>query len=134
MTTPHAEIRCLAETYWVREMANDVEGVVACYRSDALLTLPDGTEHRGAEAIRGFYERGAADYPRRVVRITDQIDGVDGRAVLLWEAELNDPEGRRFLLQGMNVVRVEGGRFAELKAAYPAPRPADALTRGKAQA
>ncbi len=36
--------------------ANDVEGLVACYATDAVLGLPDMPQARGTEAIRGAYK------------------------------------------------------------------------------
>jgi ketosteroid isomerase-like protein len=41
---------------WMKAMkANDLEAVVACYASDAVLWLPDAPEARGTKAIRDVY-------------------------------------------------------------------------------
>ncbi len=112
-------------------MANDIDAVVACYEPDALLVLPDGAELRGHSEIRRFYEAGRAAFPRRTVRIVDQLDGTDGRAVFAWQAELFDESGAPFLMQGFNIVTVANGRFSELRAAYPAPRPKQENTTNK---
>jgi ketosteroid isomerase-like protein len=123
MTQLKTAARRLAETYWAREMANDIDGVMACYKPDALLVLPDGSELWGSHEIRAFYETAAKAFPRREVEIVDQIDGLDGRTVLSWTAVLYDIENRAYLLQGFNIVTVTDGKFAVLRAAYPSPRP-----------
>ena len=116
----------LAQRYWQLEMAGDIEGVVACYAQDAELHLPDGDVRRGHDAIRAFYEASQADYPTRTVTIVDRVHDAAGRAALVWEAQLQAPDGSMYLLRGINVVTVIEGRFQHLSAAYPSPRPATA--------
>lgn len=112
----------LARRYWDAEMRNDIEGIMACYAPDAVLMLPNGRTCTTPAAIRAFYERAAQTHPKRSVRIVDYVLSPEGRGALAWEAVLEDREGRRSDLAGINLVTVQDGRFWRLHAAYPEPR------------
>jgi ketosteroid isomerase-like protein len=54
-TEPAREPEDLARLFVQRVNAQDVDGLVALYEADAVLTTPDGGAVRGAAAIRRFY-------------------------------------------------------------------------------
>ena len=48
---------------WVKAMkANDLDGIVACYASDAVMWFPGAPEARGTAAIRAIYATYFADF------------------------------------------------------------------------
>lgn len=53
----------LARLFVERANAGDLDGMVALYEPDAVLTFPAGHVANGAEAIRAVYERLLADRP-----------------------------------------------------------------------
>lgn len=56
----------LARFFVDRANAGDVDGVVALYEPDAVLTFPAGHVAAGAQAIRAVYERLLVDRPTLV--------------------------------------------------------------------
>ena len=54
----------LARFFTSRANAGDVEGLVALYQFDAVLSGPDGETIEGTEAIRAFYSKLLADRPQ----------------------------------------------------------------------
>ena len=124
MTVRGSPILALAQTYWDREMANDIDGVMACYADNATLVLPDRTTLSTSAAIREFYAQAAIRYPRRTVEIVDHFDDGVSQGALVWEAILYDPHDRAFKQAGINVLTVLNNQFAYLRAGYPPPVPA----------
>ncbi len=67
----------IADRYFETVRNRDVEGLVALYADDAVLTLPNGTQVVGVDAIRAFqtevYAR-AAPYPTPGPRVVGTKD------------------------------------------------------------
>lgn len=108
--------REIAESYWAAESARDIEAVLEHYHPDAVFS-PPGQTLRGHAEIRTFYDSSAADYPGLEVRIVREI-GHGDEASLEWEAVLIDHHGGRHPLRGVNNIRVEDGRFREVRAYF----------------
>jgi ketosteroid isomerase-like protein len=60
---PAARPDDLARFFVERANAGDVDGLVALYEPDAVLTFPTGHVATGAQAIRAVYEKLLADRP-----------------------------------------------------------------------
>jgi ketosteroid isomerase-like protein len=61
---PAVEPDDLARFFVERANAGDVDGLVALYEPDAVLTFPPGNVATGRRAIRAVYEKLLADRPR----------------------------------------------------------------------
>jgi limonene-1,2-epoxide hydrolase len=108
--------REVAESYWRAECARDIEAVMAHYHVDAEFT-PAGRLLRGHAEIRTFYEDSAARFPGLECRIVHEVANGD-EAALEWEAVLIDRQGVRHPLVGVNVIRVEDGKFRSVRAYF----------------
>jgi ketosteroid isomerase-like protein len=60
---PAVEPNDLARLFVERANAGDVDGLVALYEPDAVLTFPPGQVATGRQAVRATYERFLADRP-----------------------------------------------------------------------
>ena len=89
---------------------DDIDGLVALYADDAVITLPNGTQVVGAEAIRAFQTSvfgTAAPFPTP----TGRIVGSEGIAA---EAEAKLPYGT--VRNTVNVYRFdEAGKIVSLR-------------------
>ncbi len=113
-------IRELAESYWAAEERRDIDAIVAHYHADASYQDGGGARH-GIAAIRAFYQGSAADYPVIRVAILDDHP-VEGGSAVEFRAVLTDPEGRDWIIEGVNLFRVRDGRFTSVRSYEDAPR------------
>src|SRR5262249_28586662 len=109
----NATPRQVAESYWQAECDRDIERVGQHYHPDAVFSPP--REHVvGWENIRKWYEAWFRQFPGLEVAIAHEITK-SNEASLEWKAVLIDPAGTRHPLTGVNIVRVEGGKFREVR-------------------
>jgi ketosteroid isomerase-like protein len=109
-----------AESYWRAECARDIEAVMEHYHEDAEFR-PGSQVLRGHAEIRSFYEDSVARFPRLENHIAHHIE-VGDEGVFEWEAVLTDVGGTRLELNGVNVVRVNDGKFSSVHAYFDASR------------
>jgi ketosteroid isomerase-like protein len=101
--------REVAESYWHAECSRDIDTVLSYFHEDAEFR-PAGQVLRGLAEIRTFYEDSCQRFPRLENTIVHGVEsGNDG--AFEWDAVLIDREGARHRLIGVNVVRVEDGKF-----------------------
>lgn len=108
--------RAVAESYWRVECDRDVEAVLAHYHEDAVMH-PPGQILRGHDEIRTFYEDSVRRFPGLEVTILHEIS-VGDEAALEWDAVLIDHAGVRHPLKGVNIIKVEDGRFRYVHAYF----------------
>jgi hypothetical protein len=108
--------REVAESYWRAECARDLAAIMAHFHPDAEFR-PAGAVLRGHDEIRTFYEDSIARFPGLECRIVHEVRNGD-EASLEWEAVLVDLAGVRNPLVGVNIVRVEDGRFRSVRAYF----------------
>jgi ketosteroid isomerase-like protein len=122
MTDPQS-VRDLAEAYWTAEERRDLGAVLALYHPDAVYQDAGGRV-QGAAALRAWYERSAAQYPRLRVEILAEYPAGDASAIefraILWDAE-----DRPFEILGVNLFRVADGRFISVRSYEDPPTPVD---------
>jgi ketosteroid isomerase-like protein len=114
--TTHATPRQVAESYWRAECQRDLEKVRQHYHPDAIF-CPPGQRLIGWDAIKTYYEDSINSYPGLEVEIAHEV-ACGSEAALEWRAVLIDHDGVRHPLIGVNVVRVEEGRFREVHAYF----------------
>lgn len=108
--------REVAESYWRAECRRDIEAVLSHFHEDAEFR-PAGQVLRGHHEIRTFYEDSCARFPGLENTIVHGIESGDEGA-FEWEAVLIDHRGGRLPLAGVNVVRVEDGKFRSVHAYF----------------
>ena len=112
----NATPREVAESYWNVEEQRDVEKILDHYHQDAVFNVA-GQRLVGHEEIRTFYESSGAQYPGLKVNIVHEV--ADGqKAAIEWEAHMTDEAGTTVVLNGVNIVYVENGKFREVRAYF----------------
>jgi len=111
-----ASARAVAESYWAVEIERNVDKVLAHYQPDAVFIL-NGQKLTGHAEIRTFYAESCRKYPMLEVAIVRESG--DAKTVALeWSAAVTDHSGRRVPFVGVNLVKVENGRFREVRAYF----------------
>jgi len=112
----NATPREVSESYWRAEHERNVDKVGLHWHHDAVF-MPPGERLVGWENIRKWYE---ATY-RQLTRV--QVDIVHvitqgPEASVEWHATLTNAAGKLLTPVGVNVVRVEGGKFRWVRAYF----------------
>lgn len=113
---PNATPRDVAESYWRAECTRDVDAILSHYHKDAVFNVA-GTHLVGHDEIATFYISSGQQYPGLKLDILHEVsDGNQG--ALEWRAELTDPNGETVILNGVNIIKVDGGKFREVRAYF----------------
>jgi hypothetical protein len=113
-----AEARIMA--YWADECARDLDKLLAHFTSDAEVITPDGI-FRGRDAIAALYQKSFESFPGLTV---DVKAGFVGRSAHCFEysAVLSGPADDHWLIEGINLMRLERGLISSLRSFEDAPR------------
>jgi hypothetical protein len=95
--------------------------VLAHFTSDATVVTPDGT-YSGHAAIRGLYRKSFDEYPGLSVDVIELFAGASA-CCIEYSAALTDISSRRFLVEGVNLMRMRDGLISYLRSFEDAPRP-----------
>jgi methylmalonyl-CoA/ethylmalonyl-CoA epimerase len=106
--------------YWNDECLRDLGRMLAHFADDAQVVTPDG-RFTGRAAIASLYEQNFAAYPQLSVDVTARYTG-RGSHVFEFTALLADPQGRRWQIEGMNVITLEDGLITRLRSYEDQPR------------
>lgn len=108
--------REVAESYWNVECQRDLEAILAHYHQDAIMQ-PPGQVLRGHAEIRTFYEDSIRRFPTLEVEIVHEVRSGD-EAALEWSAAVTDHQGIRYPFTGVNIIKVEDGKFRYVHAYF----------------
>jgi hypothetical protein len=114
-----AKTRSLA--YWKDECDRDLDRLLAHFTSDASVVTPDGI-YSGGGAIRGLYRKSFEEYPALSVDAIDVFPCADA-CCIEYSAVLTDVSSRRFLVEGVNLMRMRDGLISYLRSFEDAPHP-----------
>ena len=106
--------------YWKDECARDLAQLMTHFTADAEVVTPDG-RYRGHGAVAGLYQASFDAYPGLTVEVKAAYAGRDAQCVQ-FRAVLFDHEDKGWLVEGVNVMRLEDGRISYLRSFEDAPR------------
>ena len=107
-------------TYWNDECARDLAKLMTHFTEDAQVVTPDGT-YRGHEAVAELYRKSFEAYPGLTVDVKAAFPGRDGHC-FEYSAVLFDTDDSRWLIEGINLMRLKGGLISYLRSFEDAPR------------
>jgi hypothetical protein len=106
--------------YWDDECARDLDKLLTHFTPDAEVVTPDGS-HRGHPAVAALYQKSFDSFPGLTVEVKASFAGRDAHCVE-YSAVLFDAEDKRWLVEGVNVMRLKDGRISYLRSFEDAPR------------
>jgi hypothetical protein len=106
--------------YWKDECARDLARLMTHFTADVEVVTPDGS-HRGHDAVAALYQKSFDAYPGLTVDVTAAYAGRDAQCVQ-YRAVLFDTDDNGWLVEGVNVMRLENGRISYLRSFEDAPR------------
>jgi hypothetical protein len=113
-----AKARILA--YWSDECARDLNRLLAHFAGNAEVVTPDGRYH-GRAAIAELYKKSFEGYPGLKVDVKASFVG-RGAHCFEYSAVLTDRAANSWLIEGINLVRLEGALIGSLRSFEDAPR------------
>lgn len=113
-----AKARLLA--YFADECTRNIDRLLAHFTNDAEVVTPDGV-YRGRDAVAAVYRKSFDAYPALTVEVKA---GFAGRDVHCFEyrAVLSDTDKQDWLIEGINLMRLESGLISSLRSFEDAPR------------
>src|SRR5262245_25719006 len=106
--------------YWYDECARDLDKLMTHFKRDAEVVTPDGAV-RGHAAVAALYRKSFEAYPGLTVEMKAGFAG-DGAHCFEYSAVLSDTTSNRWLIEGINLMRLERGLIASLRSFEDAPR------------
>jgi len=107
--------------YWTDECARDLDKLLAHFTPDAEVVTPDGCFH-GRQAIASLYRKSFDNFPRLKVDVKAGFVGRDAHC-FEYRAVLSDTADQEWLIEGVNLMKLEGGLISHLRSFEDAPRP-----------
>jgi SnoaL-like domain len=113
-----AKARIIA--YWADECARDLDRLMAHFTGDGEVGTPEGT-FRGRDDVAALYRKSFESFPELKV---DVKAGFLGRDAYCFEysAVLSDPAENHWLVEGINLMRLQDGLICSLRSFEDAPR------------
>jgi hypothetical protein len=106
--------------YWDDECARDLAKLLNHFTADAEVVTPDGS-YRGRDAVAALYQKSFDAFPHLTVQVKASFAG-RGAHCVEYSAVLFDAEDKRWLIEGVNLMRLEDGRISYLRSFEDAPR------------
>lgn len=113
----------LQASAWEAECRQDIDALLEHFHPDATFHQSDGDEFRGHAAIRAMTEDFYRAYPELEVEILREYGNGETSAAIEFRATLTDPEGKVSVLQGVQLVEVEDGKFKSVRGYEEQPVP-----------
>ena len=113
-----AEARIVA--YWADECARNLDKLMAHFTSDAEVVTPEGT-FLGREAVASLYRKSFDSFPGLKVDVKAGFVGRDAHC-FEYSAVLSDGADNHWLVEGVNLMKLEHGLISRLRSFEDAPR------------
>jgi SnoaL-like protein len=106
--------------YWADECARDLEKLMMHFTSDAEVVTPEGA-FRGREAVASLYKKSFDAFPGLTVDVKAGFVG-QGAHCFEYSAVLCDATDDHWLIEGINLMKLERGLISSLRSFEDAPR------------
>jgi uncharacterized protein (TIGR02246 family) len=116
----------LQASAWEAECRHDLDGLLDHFHPDATFHQSDGDTYSGHDAIRAMTEQFYSEFPDCKVEILAEYGNGESSAAIEFRATLTDADGDVSVLQGVQLVEVEDGRFKSVRGYEEKPVPVTA--------
>ena len=106
--------------YWADECARDLEKLMTHFTGDAEVVTPDGV-FRGREEVASLYKKSFDAFPGLKVDVKASFAG-RGAHCFEYSAVLSDAADNHWLIEGVNLMKLEHGLISSLRSFEDAPR------------
>ena len=106
--------------YWADECARDLDKLMTHFTTDAEVVTPDGT-FRGHAAVASLYKKSFDSFPGLTVDVKAAFAG-RGAHCFEYSAVLSGTANDQWLIEGVNLMKLEGGLISHLRSFEDAPR------------
>jgi len=106
--------------YWADECARDLDKLMTHFTGDAEVVTPEGS-FRGREAVASVYKQSFDTFPGLKVDVKASFVG-RGAHCFEYSAVLSDAADNHWLVEGVNLMKLEGGLISSLRSFEDAPR------------
>jgi hypothetical protein len=113
-----AAARTLA--YFTDECSRDLTKLMTHFADDTEVITPDGV-YRGQVTVKALYQKSFDSFPGLAVHVKSGFHG-RGENCYEYRAELTDVDNKLWLIEGINLMRLEQGLIASLRSFEDAPR------------
>jgi hypothetical protein len=113
-----AKARIIA--YWADECARNLDRLMTHFTGDAEVVTPEGT-FRGREAVASLYGKSFDSFPGLRVDVKAAFVGRDAHC-FEYSAVLSDAADVRWLVEGVNLMKLEEGLICSLRSFEDASR------------
>ena len=107
--------------YWTDECARDLDKLLTHFTPNAEVITPEGCFH-GRQAIASLYRKSFDSFPGLKVNVRAGFVGRDAHC-FEYSAVLSDTADQEWLIEGINLMKLEGGLISHLRSFEDAPRP-----------
>ena len=113
-----ARARLLA--YFADECSRNLDKLLSHFTIDAEVVTPDGV-YRGRDEVAAVYRKSFDTYPGLTVDVTAGFAG-RGAHCFEYRAVLSDTDNQDWLIEGINLMKLERGLISSLRSFEDAPR------------
>ncbi len=106
--------------YWADECARNLDRLMTHFTGDAEVITPEGA-FRGREAVASVYRQSFDTFPGLKVDVKASFVG-RGAHCFEYSAVLSDAADNHWLVEGVNLMKLEGGLISSLRSFEDAPR------------
>lgn len=114
----------LQASAWAAECGHDLDALLDHFAPDATFHQSNGKVYQGHTAIRTMTEKFLRQYPDCKVEILREYGNGQTSAAIEFRATMTDVNGLVSVLQGVQLVEVQDGKFTSVRGYEEQPVPA----------
>ena len=119
----------LQASAWDAEVRHDFDALLDHFLPNATFHASGSQEKRGHAAIRELTQDFCRRYPGLEVEFLREYGNGETSAAFEFRATITDAQGVRSVLQGVNLVEIENGKFKAVRSYEELPSPISAAER-----
>lgn len=108
-------VRQLQESAWAAECRHDLDALMEHFTPDATFHATGSYAKRGHDKIRELTEDFLREFPQVEVEVLSDYGNGETSAAIEFRATVVNTAGETFVIQGVQLVEVENGKFKSVR-------------------